>query len=53
LKYRRDWEKAIRLAPATHIVWVPTNLGNAEIRIVESDLIEALNPTAKETLNKR
>ena len=39
--------RALRKAGATHIVWVATpGLENKDVHDVESDLIEALNPTA-------
>jgi hypothetical protein len=46
-KYSKHVERAIRKAGATHIVWVSAlDITDAEVREVESDLIETLNPTA-------
>jgi hypothetical protein len=40
-------KRAIRKEGATHIIWVATpSLENRQVRKVEADLIEALNPTA-------
>jgi hypothetical protein len=39
--------RALRMEGATHIIWVTTPwLGNDQLHDVESDLVEALNPTA-------
>ena len=46
LKFKKHWERSFLKSPATHIIWVSTHLANADIPIVESDLIEALNPIA-------
>lgn len=41
------WEKALLKVGATHIIWVttPADLTNKDVEKVESDLIEAMNPT--------
>jgi hypothetical protein len=42
----RDTKRAFRKAGATHIIWAPTsNLDNHNVRRLEAELIEALNPT--------
>ena len=51
IKAREDGQKArtraVRKAGATHIIWVATpNLRKRQVRELEADLIEALNPAA-------
>ena len=46
-KYESRWKSAMRKEGATHIVWVPApHLADQDIRPVEADLIEALDPKA-------
>jgi hypothetical protein len=46
-EYRLHWERALRKAPSTHIVWVACAwLTDDAVTSVEADLIETLNPTA-------
>lgn len=46
-KYRAGWKRAMQKAGTTHIAWVPTpHLENTDVKKIEPDLIEALNPTA-------
>ena len=45
-KYRIHWERALRKAGSTHILWVATpHLAPSGLESVESDIIEAMNPT--------
>ena len=43
---RRHFRRAVLKAATTHIIWVstPSLTNNAEVALVESDLIETLNP---------
>ena len=44
---RTQWQRALRKAGTTHIVWVRTpQLSNPDVKRIEADLIEALNPQA-------
>jgi hypothetical protein len=46
-KYKSAWKRAMRKAGTTHIIWVPApRLTNDHVKMIEPDLIEALNPTA-------
>lgn len=46
-KIRRQWERSLNKAGTTHIVWVKTpQLSNSDVKRIEADLIEALNPQA-------
>jgi len=46
IKYRPHWERALRKAGSTHIFWVaPSSLRPEDVDHIESDLIEAMNPT--------
>ncbi len=46
-KYQVHMERSLKKAGVTHIVWVSCQeLSNEEVREVESDLIETLNPRA-------
>lgn len=46
-KYRAEWERGMRKAGSTHIVWVSApGIAPGHVQDVESDLIEALNPRA-------
>ncbi len=46
-KYLMHEERAILKAGATHIVWVSApDITDAEVREIESDLVETLNPSA-------
>jgi hypothetical protein len=48
-KYGSTWLRAFRKSGATHIIWVPApQIADDDIRRVEADLIEALNPTANQ-----
>jgi hypothetical protein len=45
-QYEYHWKRAFRKAGTTHIVWVgDSELSNAAVPNIESDLIETLNPT--------
>jgi hypothetical protein len=44
--YKAQWQRALRKAGSTHIFWVAaSDLPAAHIDLIESDLIEAMNPT--------
>jgi len=44
---RTQWQRSVRKAGTTHIVWVRTpGLSNEDVKRIEADLIEALNPGA-------
>ena len=45
-KYLKHGERAIQKAGATHIVWVSTPNIKDDVREIEADLIETLNPSA-------
>lgn len=46
-KYAASWKRAMRKSGTTHVAWVSApNTPNENVRNVESDLIEALNPGA-------
>jgi hypothetical protein len=46
-QYEQHWERSFRKAGTTHIVWVTdSDLSNAAVANIESDLIETLNPSA-------
>jgi hypothetical protein len=46
IKYKPHWERALRKAGSTHIFWVATSgLSPEDVDHIESDLIEAMNPT--------
>lgn len=46
-KYGLQWKRAMEKEGATHIAWVPApHLADQDIRPVEADLIEALDPRA-------
>jgi hypothetical protein len=45
--FKWDWQRSIRKAGSTHIIWAPTSkLDNHTVRRLQAELIEALNPTA-------
>lgn len=45
--YKVHWERTIQKTGTTHIIWVTTpELKNENIKMIESDLIEAINPIA-------
>lgn len=45
--YEGHWKRAIRKTGSTHLVWVTTpELDNKDVGMVESDLIETINPIA-------
>jgi hypothetical protein len=46
-RYRTEWERGMRKAGSTHIVWVSApGIVPGHVKDVEADLIEALNPRA-------
>ena len=45
-KIRKIWKRAFRKAGSTHIIWATSSLNNKDLKIVEADLIEKLNPPA-------
>ena len=46
-RYEREWERGMKKAGTTHIVWVPKpGIAPENITLVEADLIESLYPTA-------
>jgi hypothetical protein len=46
-RYESHWKRAIEKKGATHIAWVPApHLADQDIKPVEADLIEALDPKA-------
>jgi hypothetical protein len=45
--YEKHWKRAFRKVGSTHIIWVTTpDLNNKDVEMVESDLIETINPIA-------
>lgn len=45
--YKNHWKRAIRKVGTTHIIWVSTpDLNNKDVEMVETDLIETINPIA-------
>jgi hypothetical protein len=52
-KYPVEVQRALRKAGSTHIFWVATPyLSEKNIKLVEKDLIEAMNPTGNRARNK-
>ena len=46
-EYEKHWKRSLKKAMTTHINWVSVpDLGNRDVKRVESDLIEALNPSS-------
>ena len=46
-KITRYWKRSLGKAGTTHIIWVETpQLSNSDVKRIESDLIEAMNPRA-------
>ena len=44
---KKQWQRSLREAGTTHIVWARTpHLSNDDVKRIEADLIEAMNPEA-------
>jgi hypothetical protein len=45
-KIKSEWNRALRKAGTTHIVWSQTDVGNKDVRKIEAVLIEEFDPEA-------